>query len=65
MVGKVKFYNSSRGFGFLTTSDGEYFFHCSSLLNIDATDVKEGQDVEFELGTGRKNDEVAIKIKAL
>ena len=50
--GKVKFFNTSRGFGFITQNQGEdLFFHVSELR---AATVNEGDQVEYEVGEGNK-----------
>jgi CspA family cold shock protein len=50
--GKVKFFNTNRGFGFITQSEGEdLFFHVSELRTETAT---EGDQVEYEISEGRK-----------
>ncbi len=50
--GKVKFFNESKGFGFIkdNESDKEYFVHISGLVD----NIREGDDVVFELQEGRK-----------
>lgn len=50
--GTVKFFNESKGFGFITDNDTqqEYFTHISGLID----DIREGDDVTFELKEGRK-----------
>jgi CspA family cold shock protein len=51
-TGTVKFFNESKGFGFII-EDGtnkEYFTHVSGLID----DIREGDEVEFELTEGRK-----------
>ncbi len=50
--GTVKFFNESKGFGFVIeegTKD-EYFVHVSGLID----EVREGDAVEFDLKEGRK-----------
>jgi CspA family cold shock protein len=50
--GKVKFFNTSKGFGFITQNEGEdLFFHVSELR---ADSANEGDHVEFEVGEGRR-----------
>ena len=50
--GKVKFFNTSRGFGFITQNEGEdLFFHISELQ---AETAYEGDQVEYEVGESRK-----------
>jgi CspA family cold shock protein len=50
--GKVKFFNESKGFGFIKdeNSGKEYFVHVSGLVD----EVKENDDVTFELKDGKK-----------
>ena len=50
--GKVKFFNTNRGFGFITQNSGEdLFFHVSELR---AETANEGDKVEYEISEGRK-----------
>ncbi|MFY0601317.1 MAG: cold shock domain-containing protein [Cyclobacteriaceae bacterium] len=51
-TGKVKFFNDSKGFGFIQEngSNTEYFVHVSGLQD----DIREGDDVTFELTEGKK-----------
>ena len=48
--GTVKFYNSTKGFGFITTEKGEdIFFHKSNVKNTGFRDVLvQGDSVKFE-----------------
>ena len=50
--GTVKFFNESKGFGFIIEDDSkeEYFVHISGLID----QIKEGDAVEFELQEGKK-----------
>lgn len=50
--GTVKFFNESKGFGFISEEDSnkEYFVHISGLID----DIREGDNVEFELTEGKK-----------
>jgi len=50
--GTVKFFNDSKGFGFITEegSDKEHFVHISGLVD----EIKEGDEVQFDLEEGRK-----------
>ena len=50
--GKVKFFNESKGYGFIkdVESEEEYFVHVSGLIDK----IKEDDDVTFELTEGRK-----------
>ena len=48
--GTVKFFNESKGFGFITEEDTnkEHFVHISGLID----EIREGDDVEFDLQEG-------------
>ena len=50
--GTVKFYNESKGFGFITdsASKNEYFVHVSGLND----EIRENDEVTFDLQEGRK-----------
>ena len=50
--GTVKFFNGSKGFGFIIDDDTktEYFVHVSGLID----EINEGDAVEFELQEGKK-----------
>ena len=50
--GKVKFFNESRGFGFIQDKDStnEYFVHSSGLVDH----IWENDEVTFELKEGRR-----------
>jgi CspA family cold shock protein len=50
--GTVKFFNESKGFGFIIEDDSnkEHFVHVSGLID----QIKEGDAVEFELQEGKK-----------
>ncbi|MBW9051507.1 cold-shock protein [Rhizobium mesosinicum] len=53
-TGKVKFFNSDKGFGFITPEAGgpDVFVHVSALQYGDT--LKEGQSVSYDLGQDRK-----------
>ncbi len=50
--GVVKFFNETKGFGFIIDSETskEYFVHVSGLVDK----IKENDEVEFDLEEGRK-----------
>ncbi len=60
-VGTVKFFNSTKGFGFITdnASGEEIFVHVSGLID----DIREGDTVNFETQAGKKGiNAVDVKI---
>ncbi len=58
--GKVKFFNESKGFGFIKEdgTDKEYFVHFTGLVDK----VKENDEVTFDLQEGRKG-LIAVNVK--
>ena len=63
--GTVKFFNSQKGFGFITPDSGgkELFVHVNSLEG-DTQSLNEGQNVEYDEEEGRKGPE-AKNVKGL
>ena len=56
--GTVKFFNSEKGYGFISREDGEdVFVHYSNISGSGYRSLTEGQQVEFEIGPGRKGPE--------
>ncbi len=55
-TGKVKWFNSSKGFGFIVPDDGsqELFVHHSEIKMSGYSSLDEDQKVEFEVGQGKK-----------
>jgi len=58
MQGTVKFFNSEKGYGFISREGGnDVFVHHTSIVGTGFKNLAEGQTVEFEIGQGRKGDE--------
>ncbi len=55
-TGTVKWFNDSKGYGFITPADGgkDLFVHHSEIQTSGYASLKEGQSVEFEVGEGKK-----------
>ncbi|MEE2060680.1 cold shock domain-containing protein [Rhodococcus artemisiae] len=54
MQGIVKWFNSARGFGFITPADGttEIFVHYSEIAGNGFKTLHDNQQVEYEIGYG-------------
>lgn len=54
--GTVKWFNASKGFGFIVPDDGgdELFVHHSEIKTDGYASLDENQSVEFEVGEGKK-----------
>lgn len=55
-TGTVKWFNDSKGFGFITPDEGgeDLFAHFSAIQSKGFKSLKEDQKVEFEVTTGPK-----------
>jgi cold shock protein len=55
-TGTVKWFNDSKGFGFITPSDGskDVFVHHSSIKSDGFRSLAEGQEVNYEVEQGPK-----------
>lgn len=61
--GKVKFFNASKGFGFITPDDGskDVFVHKSGLVD----NINEGDSVTYDVESGPKGlNAVDVKVKS-
>lgn len=59
--GTVKFFNESKGFGFIIDDESkqEYFVHVTGVID----EIREGDAVEFELTEGKKGlNAVSVKV---
>ena len=58
MRGTVKFFNNEKGFGFISREGADdVFVHFSNIVGDNYRTLEAGQEVEFEVGPGRKGDE--------
>jgi CspA family cold shock protein len=63
--GKVKWFNESKGFGFISQEDGEdIFVHFSAIQGEGFKTLSEGDSVEFEVVKGPKGPNAANVRKA-
>lgn len=67
MRGIIKFFNSLRGFGFISVEDSEedFFVHHSDIVMNGFRSLEEGDNVEFEVGVGEDGREKAINVSKI
>ena len=65
--GTVKFFNTTKGYGFIAPNDGgkDAFVHISAVERSGLSTLNEGQKVSYELQTGRDGKVSAGNLKAL
>ncbi|MHB1529185.1 MAG: cold-shock protein [Acidiferrobacteraceae bacterium] len=65
-TGTVKWFNASKGYGFISPSNGgdDVFAHFSAIVMDGYKTLKEGQQVEFDIQTGPKGPQ-ASNIRAV
>ncbi len=64
MTGKVKWFNSEKGYGFITTEEGyEVFVHYSAITGGGFKSLEEGQEVEFEVTEGDRGPQASNVVK--
>jgi CspA family cold shock protein len=62
-TGKVKWFNNSKGYGFITADDGtDAFVHYGDIIGDGFKSLEEGDTVEFEMSQGPKGAK-AINVK--
>jgi len=63
--GKVKWFNASKGYGFISQEDGtDVFVHFSAIQGDGFKTLDEGQEVEFDVIKGAKGPQAANVVKA-
>ena len=65
VTGTVKWFNESKGFGFISPADGgkDVFVHFSAIVADGFRTLNEGQEVSFEVEDGPKGPQ-AVNVKA-
>ncbi len=62
--GTVKWFNATKGYGFISTEEGEdVFVHYSAIESDGFKTLDEGQEVEFEIVEGEKGPQATNVIK--
>ncbi|MFS8540585.1 MAG: cold-shock protein [Tissierellales bacterium] len=62
--GTVKWFNATKGYGFISTENGEdVFVHYSAIQQDGFKTLEEGQEVEFEIVQGEKGPQATNVVK--
>jgi CspA family cold shock protein len=66
-IGTVKWFNASKGFGFLQPEDGskDVFLHISDVQRAGMQEPREGDRIEYELQRGQQGRVSASNVKAV
>jgi len=61
-TGTVKFYNGSKGYGFIAPDDGgkDVFVHATALERAGLHTLREGQKVSFDVQTDARSGKLAV-----
>ena len=64
MVGKVKWFNAEKGFGFIERENGDdVFVHFSAIQGDGFKTLEEGQTVEFEITQGNRGPQASNVVR--
>lgn len=62
--GKVKWFNAKKGYGFITSDDGQdVFVHFKEIQTTGFKTLDEGEEVEFEIANGPKGEHATNVVK--
>jgi CspA family cold shock protein len=66
-IGTVKFFNATKGFGFIQPDDGskDVFVHVSAVESSGLNGLAENQKVSFEVAKGNNGKVSAVNLKAI
>lgn len=67
MIGTVKWFNPTKGYGFIAPEDGgkDSFVHISAVERAGLSHLSEGQRVEYDLESGRDGKTSAANLRVL
>lgn len=65
MLGRVKWFNAEKGYGFIERDDGQgdVFVHFSAIQQEGYKTLEEGETVEFEIVTGERGPQASNVVR--
>jgi len=63
MRGRVKWFSSKKGYGFITAQGKDYFVHFSAIKSDGYRTLKDGEEVEFEAVKSDKGEQAANVVR--
>ena len=62
-IGTVKFYNETKGFGFIAPNDGgkDVFVHATALERAGMSSLTDGQQVSFDTKADSRSGKIAVE----
>lgn len=65
MKGKVKWFDTQKGYGFIIASEVEYFVHHTGVLQSGPKHLNPGDIVDFEVSKDSSGRQIAINVSVL
>lgn len=65
MTGKVKWFDTHKGYGFIINDDEEYFVHHTGILQKGPKNLNPGDIVDFEVKKDKKERDIAVNVSVL
>ena len=65
MFGKVRWFNPSKGYGFILANEQDYFVHFSDIIADGYKSLNESERVEFEPAVDDRNRLKATKVQVI